>query len=343
MRNRYLAKTLAVFMTAAVMLAGCGSREAAGDGAQTPAAEGQEADVPSFGTGIDIASESLKVGFSAGNMDANAVLWEQGIRQGLAPYKNVEFNTFDAGGSGEKQVQQFEEMINQGYNAIIVNGLDTSALASVTTEAETAGIKVIHINVGPESPHTAGISNSSWNLGVTVANDVMAKMDSAKCVSIGPPVSMQAIVQGAAAFEETLKAGGSSYEFLENQAGDWSTENGNEIARNLLTKYNNEIDAIFCHNDQMAMGAAQAVEAAGLTGQVKVYGADGLQEALTYVKEGKMEASVYCDAVQQGISAAQYALYALAAGVDGSTFAAAPDIVAPSIVIDSTNVDDYLK
>ena len=339
MVKKRVAMILAVAMTASLLLTGCGSRQSADTDAA--ATGGESAAV--IGEAIDINSEPLKIGFSAQAMDSNAVLWEQGIRQGVSSYANVEVNTFDAGGSGETQVQQFEEMINQGYNAIIVNALDTSALAPVTTEAEENGIKVIHINVGPESPHTAGLSNNSWNLGVTVANDVMEKMDSAKCVAIGPPVSMQAIAQGATAFEETLKAGGGNYEFLESQAGDWSTENANEIARNLLAKYNNDIDVIFCHSDQMAMGAAQAVEAAGLTGEVKVYGADGLQEALTYIKDGKMEGTVYCDAVQQGATAAQYALYALAAGIDGSAFTATPDIVAPTVLIDASNVDEYLQ
>lgn len=338
MKYKGLALMLAAVTTVSMLFAGCGSRESVDGGTS---AGGENAAVT--GETVDISSESLKIGFSAGNMDSNAVLWEQGIRQGLAPYSNVEVTTFDAGGSGETQVQQFEEMINQGYNAIIVNALDTSALATVTTEAEQNGIKVIHINVGPDSPHSGGISNSSWNLGVTVANDVMEKLDSAKCVAIGPPVSMQATIQGATAFQETLESGGDSYEFLESQAGDWSTENGNEIARNLLTKYNNDIDVIFCHNDQMAMGAAQAVEAAGLTGQVMVYGADGLQEALTYIQEGRMEATIYCDAVQQGTTAAQYALYVLAAGIDGSSFAVTPDIVAPSLVIDASNVNEYIE
>ncbi len=343
MKNKRFTMVLAMLMAVTMLFAGCGSREAANNDTPTDAVEAEGESAATLGAGIDIANTPLKIGFSAQNMDANAVLWEKGIKAGLASYPNVEMNTFDAGGSGEKQVQQFEEMINQGYNAIIVNALDTSALASVTTEAEQNGIKVIHVNVGPESPHTAGVSNSSWNLGVTVANDIIGKMDGAKCVAIGPPVSMQAVVQGATAFEETIKAAGGAYEFLEAQAGDWSTENANEIARNLLTKYNNDIDAIFCHSDQMAMGAAQAVEAAGLTGQVKIYGADGLQEALTYIKEGKMEASIYCDAVQQGTTAAQYALYALAVGIDGSTFTATPDIVAPALVIDASNVDEYLK
>ena len=337
-------KLVVAAAAAGMLLAGC-SRSAGTQETKTTEAGGAaatEASGTAMLQGVDLTSDGLKIGFSAGNMDSNAVLWEAGISQALSSYPNIQFSTFDAGGSGEKQVQQFEEMINQGYNAIIVNALDTSALSSVSTEAEKAGIHVVHMNIGPESAHTAGISNSSWNLGVMVANDVMEKMDSAKCVAIGPPVSMQAIAQGVTAFEETLK-GHDGFEFLDSQAGDWSTENANELTRNLLTKYKNEIDVIFCHSDQMAIGAAQAVDAAGLTGKVKIYGADGLDEALTYIKEGKMTGTVYCNGVQQGVQATQLALYAMATGIDGSSLDATVDIVAPVVIIDESNVDEYLK
>ena len=335
-------KILLFTAAAGMILAGCSRSGSTTGAADTAASESEKTAAVSLAEGVDLTTEGLKVGFSAGNMDSNAVLWEKGISQALASYPNIQFSTFDAGGSGEKQVQQFEEMINQGYNAIIVNALDTSALASVSTEAEKAGIRVVHMNIGPESAHSAGISNSSWNIGVMVANDIMEKMDSAKCVAIGPPVSMQAIAQGVTAFEETLK-GHDGFEFLDSQAGDWSTENANELARNLLTKYNNEIDVIFCHSDQMAIGAAQAVDAAGLTGKIKIYGADGLDEALTYIKEGKMEGTVYCNGVQQGIQATQLALYAMATGINGSILNSTPDLAAPVVIIDGQNVDEYAK
>lgn len=162
MKKKFLPIALAAALVVALLLTGCASRQS------TDESTGNEAGTATLAAGIDLTSEGLKIGFSAGNMDSNAVLWEKGIQQGLASYSNIQVTTFDAGGSGETQVQQFEEMINQGYNAIIVNALDTSALASVTTEAEKNGIKVIHINVSPDSTHTGGISNSSWNLGVTV-------------------------------------------------------------------------------------------------------------------------------------------------------------------------------
>lgn len=339
MKKRKLAALLLTALCTAALLTGCGRRESSDSSSSAEDTTTAEAET---GEGVDIENDSLKVGFAASSMDTNDMLWYEGVQEGLADYSNIEVNIFDAEGSAEKQTQQFEEMINQGYNAIIVNAIDTATLSSITTEAENAGIKVVHINVGPDSVHTGGVENGSYNVGVAAAEDALEKLDSAKCVAIGPPVSMSATVIGVSGFKDTI-ATNENFEFLEEQAGDWTTENANEIARNLLTKYNNEIDVIFCHNDAMAMGAAQAVEAAGLTGQVLIYGADGLQEACAYIKEGSMTGTVYTDAVQEGIDAAAIALEAMQSGVIGSTLSETPITMADLIIIDADNVDEYLE
>ncbi|MBR1900832.1 MAG: sugar ABC transporter substrate-binding protein [Lachnospiraceae bacterium] len=292
--------------------------------------------------GVDVKEEKLKFGFAASSMDTNDMLWYEGVQKALAEYPNIELNIFDAEGTGEKQTQQFEEMLNQGYNAIIVNAIDTAALSSITREAEDEGVKVVHINIGPDTVHTGGVENVPYNVGVLAAQDALEKVDSAKCVAIGPPVSMSAVVIGVQGFKDTI-AGNENFEFLEEQAGDWTTENANEIARNLLTKYNNDIDVIFCHNDAMAMGAAQAVEAAGLTGEVLIYGSDGLQEACAYIKEGKMTGTVYCDPVQEGYDAAMMALDALAEGTDTASLTETPVVEAEAHIVDLSNVDELLN
>lgn len=369
MRNKQLAKVFTIIFCAAALMTGCGRREAAETteapqtAAETAAETNEETDAETTaetkeetdaetsseeaetagGTDVvDITTENLKIGFAASSMDTNDMLWYEGVEEALADYSNIELSIFDAEGSAEKQTQQFEEMINQDYNAIIVNALDTAALSSVTTEAENAGIKVIHINIGPDSVHTGGVENGSYNVGVVAAKDALSKVDSAKCVAIGPPVSMSAVVVGVVGFQDTI-AENPDFEFLEEQAGDWTTENANEIARNLLTKYNNDIDVIFCHNDAMAMGAAQAVEAAGLTGEVLIYGADGLQEACAYIKDGMMTGSVYTDAKEEGVTAANLALEAIKSGVIGSELSETPIQMADMIVIDASNVDEYLE
>ena len=269
MRNRRWFKGMAVVMTATMlMMSGCGAREEEPASAPEAVTEAEAGGAgAAMGQAVDITQESLKIGFAAAQMDTNPVYWVQGMESVLSGYSNIEFNIFDAGSKAETQVQQMTEMINQEYDAIIINVTDAAAVAAVTTQAEEAGINVIGINQAPDCIHSGDILMESYTAGVLSAQYTMENLPGGKCVAIGAPVALSTIVIGARGFEETL-AGNSSFEFLETQAGDWTTENANELMRNFLTKYNNDIQAVYCQSDQMAIGAAQAIEAAGLTGQI---------------------------------------------------------------------------
>lgn len=343
MKNKRQFQGLAVVMAAAIlMISGCGAREE--EPASTPEA-GTVTEISGAGaaTGeaVDITQESLKIGFAAAQMDTNPVYWVEGMESVLSGYPNIEFNIFDAGSKAETQVQQMTEMINQEYDAIIINVTDAAAVAAVTTQAEEAGINVIGINQAPDCVHSGDILMESYTAGVLSAQYTMEKLQGGKCVAIGAPVALSTIVVGARGFEETL-AGNASFEFLEAQAGDWTTENANELMRNFLTKYNNDIQAVYCQSDQMAIGAAQAIEAAGLTGQILVFGGDGIPEAFEYIKEGKMTGTIYADAVQMGVSAMQLALYDIATGLDGSKLSVNPSVRTPLTLITADTVDDYM-
>lgn len=294
--------------------------------------------------GKDINNDSLKVALCVASMDANPVNWDEGIKKALGGYTNVEYQVFNANGNAETQSQQFTEIINSGFNAIIVNAVDAAALASASEKAEAAGIKVVDINNGPQSIHTASIVNNAYNTGVLCANNAAEKINGveANCVAIGAPVALATVVKGAQGFEDTLKSF-PNLKFLENQPGDFTTEKGNAIMRDLLTKYKNDIDVVFCQNDAMAIGAAQAIDAAGLTGKILVYGCDGLDVALEYIKDGKMTGTVYVNNVECGALAASIALYSLASGGDTSKLSATPTINLPAVVVDATNLSQYSK
>ena len=292
--------------------------------------------------GKDISTKPIKIAFLAAQMDANPVYWEQGIKKACSPYSNIEVTTFDAGGSAETQNQQITECVNQGYDAIIINAANSTAIASAITNAEAAGVNVFAINIGIECVYSGLVAADSYDAGKVCAQDAISRIKGGNCVAIGAPVAMASTVRGAVGFEDTIKAA-AGFKFLEEQPGDWSTETANTIMRDFLTKYNNDIQAVFCHNDLMAIGAAQAIDAAGLTGKVLVYGCDGLPEAIEYIKEGKMAGSVYQDSVLQGVTAAELALYAIATGLDGTKLSATPTVRSTLTVINAENVAKYEK
>ena len=337
-------KILSVILCVALLLS---FTACARDVSATAAAPAPDSSSPSTGAstdakmvGKDLSKEPIKIAFLAAQMDANPVYWEQGIKKACSPYTNIEVTTFDAGGSAETQNQQITECVNQGYDAIIINAADSTAIASAVSDAEAAGVNVFAINIGIECVYSGIVAADSYNAGMVCAQDAIGRISGGKCVAIGAPVAMASTVRGAVGFEDTIKTA-AGFTFLEEQPGDWSTETANTIMRDFLTKYNNDIQVVFCHNDLMAIGAAQAIDAAGLTGKVLVYGCDGLPEAIAYIKEGKMAGSVFQDSVLQGVTAAELALYSIATGLDGSKLSATPVVASTLTVINADNVAKY--
>ena len=343
-RKSMITKVVAAACCVGLLLTGCGGRAAADSSADAaPAAEASESGeaASAQGAGIDIKTEPIKVGLAVAQMDANPVRWEAGCREVCDQYDNIEFNVYDAQGSAETQVQQFHEMINEGYNIIVYNPADAAALDAVTTEAESAGIKTINLNMGANAVHTANISTDVYQLGVGAADDAAEVLGGkGKAVAIAAPLALAAVVPGADGFEDECPNVG--LEFLESQNGDWTTENANTIMRDFLSKYNNDIQAVFCQNDQMAFGAAQAIEAAGLTGKILVYGCDGLPETKAYLESGQMRGTWFCDNVNSGRNAVKVGLYALQTGIDGSKLAFTPEYLADNVLVTAENADLYI-
>jgi ribose transport system substrate-binding protein len=117
--------------------------------------------------------------------------------------------------------------------------------------------------------------------------------------------------------------------------GEWSSDGGLEVAENLLNQHS-DLDAIFCENDSMCLGAQKAIEDAGKTDSVILAGVDGQKEALAAIKEGgNYKVTGLNDAVDMGNAAYDRLMEIL----DGSE--PEKDTVVPSPQITAENVDEY--
>ena len=109
---------------------------------------------------------------------------------------------------------------------------------------------------------------------------------------------------------EALKAAGVEVEELVKMRGDWDQTKGQEITANALSQHGAKIDVVFCNNDAMALGALQAIEAAGRKVNEDIYlvGVDALVECVENVMNGKMTGTVFNDHFGQAQTAADMAL-----------------------------------
>lgn len=274
--------------------------------------------------------------------DSVAAAWSKGAKDELAVYDNVTFQTFDGKASAETQTQIMSDLINQKYDAIILQAADSAALASSVKQAEAAGIPVITLNLDAATPHAGLIAMVDYEAGKLVAKNMAEGMN-----KTGNVVIIQATA--GATRGENLESGFRDemknypdVKILDAQSGEWLTEKANVVMNDFLTKYK-KIDGVFCDNDAMAEGASQAAEAAGRLKGMQIWGADGESKALEYIEQGKMTGTIYTNCFDQGATASRLAMYLIGSEAKTSSYSSTPVIKMAPIVVTSKTVGSIGK
>ena len=351
MKLRKLMASVTAIAVAAMLLAGCGGEAAS----STAAGSNQRSDGSSvvvtdgYHTAKDpYNGDSVKIAYVPNQgSSANAQAWEKGIRQVLEPlneiYGTIEFNVFDPNGDNEQQISILTDLCTQNYDALIIQCVDGTGIVPAIQECEEAGIQVISLNVSPACQHAARFGFGGYTNGYAAgieAGEMLGGEGNVVIVGVPPEVTQAVGDCPWIGFQDAL----ATYEgisILEEQAGDFTAENANEIMRDFLTKYD-DIDLAWCSNDEMASGAALAIQSAGREG-IAVWGADGETKALEYIEQGLMTGTIFNDPITMGNDAAKMALYCIMSVTD-QNFAAssdyAPSIMLPSTVVTAENVAD---
>ena len=324
-------KIVSLFLVGAMVAAtavGCGSvktdNEAGGSDSGEKAA------------GKDAYTEDVKIAFLPNVIgDSCAAAWAEGMQSYLNNFSNVTFDVYDGEASVDTEVQIMDELINQKYDAIILQATDAAGLASSVDKAEAAGIPVITCNLDADTTHAGLVAAVDVEAGEKIAEAIgesLGGQGTVVIISATPGATKgENIDKGfKAVMEETYP----DIEILDEQSGEWLTENANTVMTDFLTKYS-EIDAVLCHNDAMAEGAAEAVKAAGR--EMQIWGVDGESKMLDYIEQGLCTGTVYTDAKSQGVACAQFAMYAIESGITASSLSETPIVkMAPIIVTADT-------
>lgn len=208
---------------------------------------------------------------------------------------NVKVVVADGQLSAPKQIADLESAIVQGVDGIILAPVDADALAPVVKEAIAAGIPVVTVDrpVNGVPEVLANVAADNFK-GAEAQGEAVVKQfpDGATIVNLlGIPGDKTAKDRNGGA-HKVLDAAGAKYVFVAEQAANFSRDKGLEVAENILTGLADVPKVIIAANDDMALGAAQAVDARGLKGKVAIYGYDGSEGALKAVKDGELAATV---------------------------------------------------
>ncbi len=197
--------------------------------------------------------------------------------------------------SAPKQIADLEAAIVQGVDGIILSPVEADALAPVVKEAIAAGITVVTVDrpVNGVPEVLANVAADNFK-GAEAQGDAVAKAfpNGATIVNLqGIPGDKTANDRNGGV-HKVLDAAGGKYKFVSEQAANFSRDKGLAVTENILTGLAEVPDVIVAANDDMALGAAQAAEARGLKGKIKIYGYDGSEGALKGVKDGNLAGTV---------------------------------------------------
>lgn len=290
-------KFVSIAMIASLLLAGC-STTAPGSGNQNQNknTEQDTAKTEDITIGLAISTQS----------NPFFVTLKEGAEQ-AALAGEAKLITVDAQDDAAKQASSIEDLIQQKVDVIIINPTDSAAIVPAVESANAAGIPVITVDRASDGGDiTAHIASDNKAGGVLAAKFIAEQLGgSGKVVELeGIPGSSAARERGAGFNEEIAKSSG--IEVAAKQPADFDRAKGMTVMENIL-QGDKDIKAVFAHNDEMALGALKAIEAAGATG-ILVVGFDATDDATKEVFAGKMGATVAQKPDQMGILAVQTAI-----------------------------------
>lgn len=219
----------------------------------------------------------------------------------------------DAKGNQNTQNSQVDRFISLGYDAICVNMVDRSAASNIIGKAMDADLPVVFFNrepveedmrrweklyyVGENAKESATLQG---NMLVDAYRDDPSSLD-----LNGDGKVSYVLLEGESSHQDslirtewsiqTLKDGGVPLEKITGAIANWDRSQASAWMDQWLTQYPDEIEVVICNNDDMALGAADAIERKGSARPVKVVGIDGTPQGVEGVREGKIFGTVQCD------------------------------------------------
>ena len=266
-----------------------------------------------------------KIGATVSSLEFTFIaVMAKGMTDQTGKLPGVKLQLEDAKNDVANQLSQVQNFIASGVDAIVVNAVDTSATQAMTDAAAKAKIPLVYVNRQPINIDTlpdgqAFVASNEVDSGTLQTKEVCrilkekGKGKGANIVVLVGELSNQAAVQRTKDIHDVIATPDCSFmKVVEEQTGGWKRDAGQDIVTNWISK-GVKFDAIIANNDDMALGAVNALKKNGIsTKDIPVSGIDATQEALKAMQDGDLAVTVFQDAVGQGAGSIDTALNILA-------------------------------
>ena len=255
-------------------------------------------------------AQDYKIGYACNNYNDTFQTYIMGYADEYAKENGVELVLADGRDDEMKQMSDIENFIADGVDALIVFAVNPQGVDPIIEKAAEAGIPLVFVNRNPFSAEDGSdIPDGVYYVG---SNEIDAGMYEAQFLvdKLGEDAQCgYAILMGQLSNTATpLRTEGNKkvlgefagYKFLAEQTGNWQRDQGMSITENWITTYGDELCAVLANNDEMALGAVEALEAAGIKDKVVVAGVDFIDDAAVAIEEGRLDCSVKQDGKGQG-------------------------------------------
>lgn len=203
-----------------------------------------------------------------------------------------EAKIFDSQNNPATESDNFENLISSGFDAILFNPTDADGSIANILKAKTAGIPVFCMDreVNADDAATSQILSDNYSGCVEIGIEFVKSLkEKGKYVEIIGLVGDNNTWARSGGFHSVVDKF-PNLKMLAQQSGDFDRNKAMEVLETIM-QANPDIDAVFCGNDAMAMGAYQALQSAGKAEKVKVFGFDGAGEVIEKIRENKIVAT----------------------------------------------------
>ncbi len=231
---------------------------------------------------------NFKIGFSISTLNNPFFVTLNDGAEAKARELDAELMVVDAQDDASKQASDIEDLIQQGVDLIMINPVDSEAVTAAVESANAAGIPVITVDRSASGGEVVSHIASDNKAGGEMAGEFLVSLvgDGAKVAELeGVPGSSAARERG----EGFNAVAGSSLDVVAKQTANFNRSEGLTVMENILQS-NPDVTGVFAHNDEMALGALEAIEAAGK--DITVVGFDATDDAVQAVEEGRLAGTV---------------------------------------------------
>jgi ribose transport system substrate-binding protein len=214
-------------------------------------------------------------------------------REAAKDFPNMEVFTTDGQGDAVTQSSQVEDLVAKGIEVLVISALDEKSLAPAVKKAEAKGVKVIASDRNVAAPVETYVGADNVEDG-QVAGEYIVKLLGGKgnVVLLQGSLGASPTIDRGKGFKEALAAS-PEVKIIADPTANYDRQEGLSVMQDMLQRFGaGEIDAVFAENDEMSLGAIQAIKEAGRQDEIKVVGVDGQESALRVIKAGEYAGTV---------------------------------------------------